>query len=130
MKKNTIIGILGALGVIIGAFGAHGIKPHLSEIAYQNYQTGVWYHFIHTLAMFGVLIYDRLHPRLFNANLAFYAFGIGVLLFSGSLYLLSTRELTGWSGMNLLGPITPLGGLCFIVGWLTLIPWRSRKASE
>lgn len=117
MSKLQITGLMGALGVIIGAFGAHGIKPLIEESAYQNYQTGVLYHFIHTLALLGITILLLYFPDNKRLKWAFRAFVAGILLFSGSLYLLSTRDITGIVAHRWLGPITPLGGLAFIVGW-------------
>jgi uncharacterized membrane protein YgdD (TMEM256/DUF423 family) len=121
MSKLQITGLLGAFGVMIGAFGAHGIKPHIAESAYQNYQTGVLYHFIHTLALLGTTLLMIHFPESKRLKWAFRAFIAGILLFSGSLYLLSTRDITGIGALRWLGPITPLGGLAFIVGWGILI---------
>lgn len=102
-------GIAGAIGVGLGAFGAHGLKnvitdPHLIEV----WETGARYHLIHALALCAVAAHPR-QPRA--AGLAFLA---GMVLFSGSLYLMTL------TGMRWLGAITPLGGLCFIAGWVIL----------
>lgn len=118
MKKNNIIrtaALTGALAVIIGAFGAHGLKPHFSDYQMDIYEKGVHYQFFHVLAMLGVGIYYQHKPSVWLKRAA-WAFGIGILFFSGSLYLLACRDLlpfnVGWAG-----PITPLGGLSFIAGW-------------
>jgi uncharacterized membrane protein YgdD (TMEM256/DUF423 family) len=107
--------IMGLLAVAIGAFGAHGLKPKLTELQIQTFNTGVQYHFYHTIAILatGLLALIRPSKWLQGAGWLFFA---GILCFSGSLYLLSTRDLlsfpVGWAG-----PITPLGGVCFMIGW-------------
>ncbi len=107
----SLAAISGFLAVSIGAFGAHGLESVLSTDSMRTYQTGVQYHFYHTLALFGVgLLAMQIEPgRLLS--IAGWAFVVGILLFSGSLYILSI------SGIRWLGAITPLGGLAFLVGW-------------
>ena len=114
MKLFLITGsILMALGVLIGAFGAHG----LSEILTQNnrvetFETGVKYFFIHTL---GILFLSFLSTQnIKGLNTVFYLFLAGILIFSGSLFTLSITNIK-W-----LGAITPIGGLAFIIGWILL----------
>lgn len=118
-----IAGISGFLAVALGAFGAHGIKPHISPDQYEVFQTGVLYHFIHTLVL---LLLALAAPANLTTALkwAIRFFIAGIILFSGSLYLLSTRELTGME-ISFLGPITPIGGLCFLSGWLRLV-WSAK----
>lgn len=107
----------GALSVILGAFAAHGLKSQLSPYLMGVFETGVHYQFIHTLAMLccGVLLCLPLSPA---AQKYFYRAGIcfiiGIFCFSGSLYALAL------TGVKWLGPITPFGGLCFIIGWIML----------
>ena len=107
-----------ALAVMIGAFGAHGLKPHLDAYSLDIYKTANFYHFIHGLGLFVVLILQgkTLHKKL---NLAYYLFLGGFILFSGSLYILSLKSvfpsIPGW-----MGAITPLGGLLFIGAWLMI----------
>jgi len=107
------------LAVLAGAFGAHGLKNILGEPELRIWQTGVTYHLAHALAlvMLGILE-KQMQTKL---NLPHYAFGIGILLFSGSLYALAL------SGMKVLGAITPLGGTAFLIGWLALawVGWKS-----
>lgn len=105
----TIAGVVGALGVALGAFGAHGLKqsvtdPHLLEV----WETAARYHLIHALALLAVAA----HPT--QPRWAGVAFVVGIIVFSGSLY---TMTLTGhrW-----LGAITPIGGVSLIAGWLLL----------
>ncbi|MDF7808448.1 DUF423 domain-containing protein [Pontiellaceae bacterium B12219] len=105
--------ISGALGVIIGAFGAHGLKSKLSDQMLTVYQTGVQYHFYHTFALLAVgLLALKFQSGLLTSS--GWSFLVGILLFSGSLYALSI------SGIKVLGAITPIGGLFFIIGWILL----------
>jgi len=109
----------GALAVGIGAFGAHGLKPHLSEYQISIFEKGVQYHFVHTLALLAVGI---LAERAGNTTWTHWSarlFATGIALFSGSLYLLACRDLLPFS-VAWAGPVTPLGGLCFIAGWVVL----------
>jgi len=98
-----------ALAVILGAFAAHALKDVLDEYATEIYKTGIFYHFVHSLA----LIMLGLLQQQFDIDLTIsgYTFFFGMVLFSGSLYLIA---LTGIKG---LGAITPIGGLLFIIGW-------------
>ena len=106
------------LGVVIGAFAAHGLKPLLSLKEINNFETGVKYQFYHAFALIILGILGAIIPlneRLFKV--AGFLFFIGVILFSGSLYLISTQSLFNIS-IPLLGPITPLGGSLLIFGWV------------
>lgn len=103
----------GFTGVALGAFAAHGLKNRLTPEYLAIFQTGTHYQLIHALALFGVgLLALHVPGRL--SNIAGSAFAIGILLFSGSLYLLTL------SGIGKLGIITPFGGVAFLVGWLCL----------
>ncbi len=109
----ALAALAGFSGVALGAFAAHGLKGRLSVEYLAVFQTGVQYQLAHALALFGVaLLAERLPGRLVTA--AGSLFVVGILLFSGSLYLLTL------SGLGKLGMITPLGGVCFLVGWLCL----------
>ena len=103
----------GAIGVILGAFAAHGLKGRLTESLLSAFQTGVQYQLYHSLAILALVIMHRVWPNywLFWAACAM---ALGVVFFSGSLYALALTEIKWF------GPITPLGGLCFIVGWLAV----------
>lgn len=106
------------LGTLLGAFGAHGLKSMLEGSGHlDSWQTAVLYQLIHGLAILAAGIWLRMEPReklpptlLLSAML----WTAGILFFSGSLYVLSLN------GPRWLGPVTPLGGLCFLAGWLTL----------
>ncbi len=102
------------LGVALGAFGAHGLKDTLSAEARPVYQTAVLYHLIHGLALLAAGWLATLKPNSPIVRQAGWAFVIGIVLFSGSLYALSL------TGIKKLGIVTPFGGLAFLVGWLFL----------
>lgn len=102
------------LSVILGAFAAHGLKTKLSETLLNTFQTGVQYQMYHSLAIILLIILYRQMPQ----SLLLYSAGFmvtGIVLFSGSLYMLAITQIKWF------GPITPLGGVCFIVGWALLI---------
>ncbi len=109
----------GFTGVALGAFAAHGLKNRLTPEYLTIFHTGVTYQLVHTLALFGVaLLATQIQGRLITwAGLSF---TIGILLFSGSLYVLTM------TGISKLGIITPFGGLAFLIGWvcLGLAAWR------
>ena len=114
-----IAAILGILAVTIGAFGAHGLKPKLSEYQLNIFEKGVLYHFIHTLAIMGMAILMKGQVEQMWLERSAWCFLIGIICFSGSLYLLACRDLIPFS-VAFAGPITPLGGLFFIAGWAML----------
>jgi len=111
--------LLGALSVLLGAFAAHGLRKMVEEHTVAIFETGVRYQFYHVfaLAMVAILYKDISNQLIVRAGLFFI---IGIFFFSGSLYLLTIKVAMGISGLNWLGPITPIGGLFFIVGWLCL----------
>ena len=110
----------GLLAVVLGAFGAHGLKGRLSPEAMASFETGVRYQLIHALALFtAAWLAERTGTRL--PLLAGALWCAGIVLFSGSIYLLATRALLSIEGWRWLGPITPLGGLCLIAGWAVLL---------
>ena len=114
--------LAGFTGVALGAFAAHGLKGQLSAEYLAVFQTGVQYQLVHALALFGVALLGERLPGLL-VQVAGGLFGAGILLFSGSLYVLTL------SGLGKLGMITPLGGLCFLAGWLCLglAAWRAGR---
>lgn len=119
MKNNRLIQIaalLGALAVGIGAFGAHGLAATLLETGRTDtFETGVKYHFYHSITMLVIAIWNYYKPETKYLKVAFWSFFTGILIFSGSLYTLSL------TGINILGAITPLGGVAFILGWILII---------
>lgn len=118
MKPFILItAIFGAISIILGAFGAHALKELISADQLTGYKTAVQYHQIHTLAMFMTgLLYVHKPSKLIKW--VFYGFVIGIILFSGSIYLLACKDLLGIQNTSWLGPITPMGGLVFIISWL------------
>ncbi|MEO7177153.1 MAG: DUF423 domain-containing protein, partial [Saprospiraceae bacterium] len=121
----VLVACFGMIAVGLGAFGAHSLKSLIPTDQINIYQTGVTYQFYHTLAMFGIYLIYLQQPSQ-SLQYAFLGMLIGICLFSGSLYLLSCRSLLGIEGWKFLGPITPIGGLSFIVGWFFLL-WHSIK---
>lgn len=104
-----IAGILGFLGVALGAFGAHLLKSRLSPDLLAIWQTAVLYHLLHAVALLALALYGRSSGA--DIRVGAIAFTAGILIFSGSLYALAL------SGVRVLGAVTPLGGLAFLAGW-------------
>lgn len=111
-----IAALLGAFAVGIGAFGAHGLKPHLSDYQIAIFEKGVQYQFYHVLALLALGLLLRQTPENYWLRRAGWFFIAGIVGFSGSLYLLACRDLLGFP-VAWAGPITPLGGLCFLIAW-------------
>lgn len=122
MAKNYLLiaALSGLLAVALGAFGAHGLKQRLGADLLAVFQTGVQYHFYHTLALLAVALLLLQAPQSTELRWSALLFCIGIVIFSGSLYVLSI------TGIRWLGAITPLGGVAFIAGWifLALAAWR------
>ena len=106
-----------ALVIGLGAFGAHGLKSMVSASNLAIFKTGVQYHFYHALA---ILWYVSWRKNEEMSRAVLWSFVLGIILFSGSLYLLSIRELFSFS-ISWVGPLTPVGGLTFMIGWLLII---------
>ena len=113
--------LFGALGVGLGAFGAHALKERLSADMLSTFETGVRYQMYHALALVAVVVALGRWPDSSLAVTAGWLFVVGIILFSGSLYGLALLDV------RILGAITPLGGVAFIAGWLCLLlaAWRS-----
>ena len=113
--------LFAVIAVMLGAFGAHALKAKLSAEQLQTFETGVRYQFYHAFAL---MILFSISGKIGSTYLNFSGtlFIAGIILFSGSLYLLASNELLGLHGIKgILGPITPFGGLCFIAGWICLL---------
>jgi uncharacterized membrane protein YgdD (TMEM256/DUF423 family) len=117
----VIAALSGALSVALGAFGAHGLEARLSAEFLRTFETGVRYQFYHTLALLAVVVAIGRWPNSSLPVIAGWLFIAGIVVFSGSLYLLVM------TGTRWLGAITPIGGVAFIAGWLllALAAWRS-----
>ncbi len=118
--------VLGALAVVVGAFGAHGLESILSDDMAEVFETGVKYHFYHALAILAVAAGSS---ALWTSRLCLWAcraWALGILIFSGSLYALTMTQI-GW-----LGAFTPIGGVSMIAGWvvLALAAGRPRNSNE
>lgn len=132
MTSYKIIGtaaLMAGLAVMLGAFGAHGLETqhklgNISLDQLEAYRTAADYQLYHALALLGLGALAERMPQL-RLKAVYYLFVVGVLLFSGSIYLLSCRNILGLGeGFRALGPITPLGGLLLIVGWF-LLAWQA-----
>lgn len=127
-RKFIALGaLLAAIAVALGAFGAHGLKKIVEESTVQAFQTGVQYQFYHALAiiLIGVL-YEKNSSKLILYSGWFFISGI--VLFSGSLYMLTLLKATETVRLGKLGLVTPFGGISFIIGWICLFVsyWRKK----
>ncbi len=127
--KNILqlFAILGALAVALGAFGAHGLKSLASPDQLETFSTGIRYHFYHVFAIgLATALWRIKGIKRQQLKRAVWCWVAGIILFSGSLYLLSLREIISIP-TAVLGPITPIGGLFFIAGWVMLYLAPSRN---
>lgn len=114
-KKSLVLAsALLALGVLIGAFGAHGLKPIVTADKLVTFETGVRYHFYHALGLLGLGILQQMFQQM-KLQVPFYAFFIGILLFSFNCYFYVLTDIKTFA------MIVPLGGLLFVLGWVTLM---------
>lgn len=118
MQRKLLIlsAIFGMLAIVSGAFGAHALKSVLSATALENWKTAVFYQLTHAL----VLLFLSTKPEHKLINTAAWCFSLGILCFSGSLYLLSLRDVLELP-LAFLGPVTPFGGLLLIGGWFIIL---------
>lgn len=122
MNKNTLIkaSILGMIAVLGGAFGAHALKEILSPEHLASFNTGVRYQMIHAVVLFCLFLLGlKFEMKQFKiaTTLIFW----GVILFSGSIYILTLKNIIGLEALKFAGPITPIGGLLIITGWLFIL---------
>lgn len=119
MDKKIVIlaSIFGLLAVALGAFGAHGLKKVIDSNALITWEKAVQYQFYHVFALLFLSVVSKHNPSLISLSALFFV--LGICLFSGSLYVLATKNLHQIS-TRFIGPITPIGGLLFILGWATL----------
>jgi len=116
-KLFTVLGALNAfLSIALGAFGAHGLKDKLNAYYMDIYHTGVQYHMLHAVGLLIVgLLAERLSSQAGLLGWAGWLMFVGIVLFSGSLYALSVTKI------GVLGAITPVGGVLFLVSWLLVV---------
>jgi len=120
MNRRIILtaSLFGCIAVLFGAFGAHSLKNVLSTDSMAIWTKGIEYQFYHTFALLFLSTFARFRTKL--VDFSFYCFSVGTLLFSGSLYLLATRDILHLSFVHVIGPVTPLGGLLLVAGWILL----------
>lgn len=123
MHRSFLIAgaIFGGLGVALGAFGAHGLQNITQdEKILHGFQTAVQYQIYHALALLAMaIIFEKIPDRFIKW--AGNCFITGIILFSGSLYLLTFLKIQESNAVKIAGPVTPLGGIFFIAGWLLLL---------
>ena len=106
--------VSGFISVALGAFAAHGLKDYFSDASLATFYTGADYQMLHSLALLGVAMLAARNPDSNALTISGWAFVVGLILFSGSLYLLA------FSGITIFAAITPLGGMAFLLGWASL----------
>lgn len=119
-----IAALSGALAVALGALGAHALQKQvdfgvLTPANIHSFETAVKYHLLHSILLM-LTVYFAKHYHSAWLRLAAYFFIFGIVFFAGSIYILSTRALIGLKSVSWLGPVTPIGGLCMIAGWILL----------
>jgi uncharacterized membrane protein YgdD (TMEM256/DUF423 family) len=129
-KKTFLVAaaIGGLTAVVLGAFGAHALRKVLPLENLIIWEKGVQYQFYHSLALYMTYLLLRKEETKYVKN-AGWSFIIGIICFSGSLYLLATREITGIPAL-FLGPVTPIGGFFFIIGWLMILFETTRSTKQ
>lgn len=129
MKTNPIIlgALYGAIAVMAGAFGAHALKEILSTEQLMSFNTGVRYQMWHAIVLL-IIGFMPLTSKV--KKIVFWLFGLGILLFSGSIYLLNLSPLFSSEKWSFLGPITPIGGLLLISGWMVLLLSQLKKRND
>ncbi len=129
MNKKIIVtaAFLGVIAIILGAFGAHALKKVLSIDQLATFETGVRYQMYHALFLLFIGLFESISLQtkkwIFNLVLS------GILLFSGSIYLLATNSLTAFD-FRIIGFVTPIGGLLLILAWVVLITMILNKKSQ
>ncbi len=111
-KLFLVSGTIGCfISVALGAFAAHGLSNHISTELLSTFKTGVQYQFFHSLALILVAIFLKFEPEIKSLIITGWSMILGILLFSGSLYILSL------SSLSVVGIVTPFGGIAFLIGW-------------
>ena len=124
-RKMAIAGtFLGLTAIILGAFGAHALKVKLSIDQLSSFETGVKYQMYHALFLLLLSFQSNISEKV--KKTIFYLVLLGVLIFSGSIYMLSTRPISGLD-LKFLGPVTPIGGILLISAWILLLTHFIKK---
>jgi uncharacterized membrane protein YgdD (TMEM256/DUF423 family) len=123
-KIVLLASFIGGLGVVLGAFAAHGLKPLLSVSALESFNTGIRYQMYHAFLLF--FLATTTHITAKQKSILYTLILIGVLVFSGSIYVLATNDLTSFN-FKVIGFITPIGGLFLIASWVLLFVYFFRK---
>lgn len=128
MERKIILlaSLIGGMAVLLGAFAAHGLKPLLSVSAFDSLGTGIRYQMYHAFLLFYIGSTSRLNNK--QQSLLYKLILSGILLFSGSIYLLSTNDLTSFN-FKVIGFVTPLGGSFLISSWALLFSYNLRNKS-
>jgi uncharacterized membrane protein YgdD (TMEM256/DUF423 family) len=128
MERKIILlaSLIGGVAVVLGAFAAHGLKPLLAVSAFDSLGTGIRYQMYHAFLLFYIGSTSRLNNK--QQSILYKLILSGVLLFSGSIYLLSTNDLTSFN-FKVIGFVTPLGGLFLITSWILLFVYNLRNKS-
>lgn len=125
VKHTKVAAAILGVGVVLGAFGAHSLKAVLTGAQLDSWKTAVLYLFIHALAMLVLSVATLTDHNRQIARQSFYLFLIGIFCFSGSIFLLTLQDTLG-TRLGWLGPLTPIGGLQFILGWGNLLRFTSQ----
>lgn len=126
-KIIAVAAFMGTVAIVLGAFGAHGLKEVLNESQLATFETGVKYQMYHALFLLFIGTTNLIKETTKKMILGLVS--VGVLFFSGSIYLLSTATVTGLS-VKFLGPVTPLGGMLLIAAWMLLFAKILGKKAE
>lgn len=120
--KQALIksGILGIIAITLGALGAHALKNYLTVDQLASFNTGVRYQIYHTLLIILLAVIANKHPLKYFRIASLFVFW-GVILFSGSIYVLTLKNIFNLNWLSIVGPITPIGGLLMIIGWVYVL---------
>lgn len=116
--------VTGGLGIVLGAFASHGLKPLLNTLAFESFNTGIRYQMYHSFLLFFIGLTTALKSS--QKSILLKLILTGIVLFSGSIYILATNDLTSFN-FKVIGFITPVGGLVLITSWLLLFMYFFKK---
>ena len=116
--------VTGGLGIVLGAFASHGLKPLLNTSAFESFNTGIRYQMYHSFLLFFIGLTTALKSS--QKSILLKLILTGIVLFSGSIYILATNDLTSFN-FKVIGFITPVGGLILIISWLLLFIYFFKK---